>query len=62
MAHARTRARETHHHQQVYDVTKFIDVHPGGRAQLLIGVGRDVSAVFDTYHKESTPTYVSMRT
>lgn len=41
-------------HGKVYDVTKFLDQHPGGRDQLLVGVGRDASVVFDTYHKEST--------
>ncbi len=39
---------------KVYDVTKFLDIHPGGRDQLLIGLGRDSSVVFDTYHKEFT--------
>ena len=39
---------------QVYDVTKFLDQHPGGRDQLLLGVGRDATLVFDSYHKEST--------
>jgi cytochrome b involved in lipid metabolism len=39
---------------QVYDVTKFLDQHPGGRDQLLLGIGRDASLVFDSYHKAST--------
>ena len=39
---------------KVYDVTKFLDEHPGGRDQLLVGVGRDASVVFDSYHKETT--------
>jgi cytochrome b involved in lipid metabolism len=39
---------------KVYDVTAFVDKHPGGRDQLLRGSGRDVSAVFRSYHKDST--------
>ncbi len=39
---------------QVYDVSKFVDRHPGGRDQLLMGAGRDVTQVFESYHKEST--------
>ncbi len=38
----------------MYDVTKFLDQHPGGRDQLLLGIGRDASLVFDSYHKAST--------
>ncbi len=39
---------------QVYDVTKFVDVHPGGRDQLIAGAGRDVTMVFRSYHKPDT--------
>ncbi|KAK3742746.1 hypothetical protein QZH41_018952 [Actinostola sp. cb2023] len=35
---------------KVYDVTKFIDRHPGGRDVLLMAAGRDVTMVFETYH------------
>ncbi|KAJ1496993.1 hypothetical protein HMI55_005748 [Coelomomyces lativittatus] len=31
---------------QVYDVTKFIDKHPGGRKILLKNVGTDATKVF----------------
>ncbi|KAK3745066.1 hypothetical protein QZH41_014564, partial [Actinostola sp. cb2023] len=35
---------------KVYDVTKFIDRHPGGRDVLLMAAGRDVTMVFESYH------------
>lgn len=42
----------------MYDVTGFLDKHPGGRDQLLVGAGRDASVVFDSYHKGSIEKYV----
>jgi len=39
---------------KVYDVTEFVDRHPGGRDQLLRGSGRDATLVFDSYHKPET--------
>ncbi|XP_062520830.1 uncharacterized protein LOC134195765 [Corticium candelabrum] len=35
---------------RVYDLTKFIDKHPGGIDQMLLGAGRDVTQVFEMYH------------
>eukprot|EP00743_Colponemidia_sp_Colp-15_P003580 GILK01003862.1.p1 GENE.GILK01003862.1~~GILK01003862.1.p1 ORF type:complete len:537 (-),score=97.84 GILK01003862.1:229-1788(-) len=35
---------------RVYDVTEFLDRHPGGRDMLLISAGRDATTVFDAYH------------
>lgn len=38
-------------HNKYYDLTKFIDHHPGGREVLLRTQGeRDLSAMFETYH------------
>ena len=34
----------------VYDVTSFIDRHPGGRDLLLLMAGRDITDVFVSYH------------
>eukprot|EP00051_Salpingoeca_urceolata_P019699 m.290643 g.290643 ORF g.290643 m.290643 type:complete len:658 (-) comp19469_c3_seq1:192-2165(-) len=45
-------------HGKVYDVTEFLNQHPGGRLQLELGAGRDVSEVFDSYHKESTHKFI----
>jgi cytochrome b involved in lipid metabolism len=39
---------------QAYDVTKFIDQHPGGRTQFIVAAGRDVSVIFRSYHKDET--------
>ena len=34
----------------VYDVTKFLDVHPGGKDILLSKTGQDVSYIFTKGH------------
>lgn len=36
----------------VYDVTEFIDEHPGGRKILLKNVGTDATSKFVNYHPE----------
>lgn len=35
---------------QVYDVSGFIARHPGGVDQLMLGAGRDVTILFESYH------------
>jgi len=35
---------------QVYDITRWLDHHPGGKEILLLTAGRDVSDLFVTYH------------
>lgn len=35
---------------KVYDVTDFVDRHPGGREMLLLSVGREASDLFKSYH------------
>lgn len=35
---------------KVYNVTRYLDFHPGGRDQLLRGAGKDATALFDEYH------------
>jgi cytochrome b involved in lipid metabolism len=37
---------------KVYDLTAFLDKHPGGRDFLLAAVGRDATAVFKSLHSE----------
>eukprot|EP00949_MAST-11_sp_MAST-11-sp1_P003565 g3565.t1 len=37
-------------HGKVYDVTKYIPYHPGGVDELLRGVGKDATALFDEIH------------
>jgi predicted heme/steroid binding protein len=43
-------------HGQVYDVSAFLDAHPGGRAVLLGACGTDASAEFDAIHKGGLET------
>ncbi len=31
---------------KIYDVTYYIDIHPGGKAEIMKGVGRDGTALF----------------
>lgn len=35
---------------QVYDITSWLDRHPGGKEILLLTAGRDISDLFVTYH------------
>ena len=37
-------------HGEVFDVTVFLDLHPGGKQMLLDYAGKDASEVFDLYH------------
>jgi cytochrome b involved in lipid metabolism len=36
--------------QKVYDVTTWLDAHPGGRQVLLLAAGRDCTDLFTSYH------------
>lgn len=35
---------------QVYDLSSFIARHPGGAEQMMLGAGRDVTQLFESYH------------
>lgn len=37
-------------HGHAYDLSDFVDKHPGGRLALLSGRGRDCTALFESYH------------
>eukprot|EP00178_Gracilaria_changii_P003270 TRINITY_DN147_c0_g2_i2.p1 TRINITY_DN147_c0_g2~~TRINITY_DN147_c0_g2_i2.p1 ORF type:complete len:536 (-),score=131.31 TRINITY_DN147_c0_g2_i2:442-2049(-) len=37
-------------HGRVYDVTQFVQRHPGGSELLLLAVGRDATDLFESYH------------
>ncbi|KAL4819882.1 FMN-dependent dehydrogenase-domain-containing protein [Aspergillus spinulosporus] len=39
---------------QVYDVTKFLDAHPGGAGAILLYAGKDATAVFEATHPAGT--------
>ena len=46
---------------KVYDVTGFLSKHPGGREQLLLAAGRDVTYFFDSYHSKETRKLVARK-
>lgn len=35
---------------KVYNVTRYLDFHPGGAEQLMRGAGKDATSLFDEYH------------
>ena len=39
-------------HEQAYDVTRFLDSHPGGAAVILKYAGQDATKAFDQVHSE----------
>lgn len=41
-------------HGKEYDLTDFIDRHPGGLESILLGKGRDCTALVESYHAFST--------
>jgi len=46
-------------HGRKYDLTSFIDRHPGGRFMILLGKGRDCTELFESVHAlSSTPTAI----
>ena len=36
---------------QVYNVSEFVKKHPGGIDQIMLGAGRDITQLFECYHK-----------
>ena len=39
---------------KVYDASGFLAKHPGGCDQLMLGAGRDITQLFQSYHKPGT--------
>ena len=46
---------------KVYDVSAFIDRHPGGSRQLMLVAGRDITNFFEVYHDEKTRNLLSTK-
>ena len=44
---------------KVYNVSQFVSEHPGGKDQIMLGAGRDITPMFDSYHPLDTHKYVS---
>ena len=36
---------------KVYNVTHFLEFHPGGPEELMRGAGKDATLLFDKYHR-----------
>ena len=49
---------------EVFDVTKFLDDHPGGKKAIMIYAGKDATEEFDMLHKRNShhklPLYQSL--
>ena len=43
---------------QVYDVSSFVSHHPGGVDQIMMGAGRDITQVFESYHNLEISKYI----
>jgi cytochrome b involved in lipid metabolism len=37
-------------HGSGYDLSNFVERHPGGKEAILLGRGRDCTALFESYH------------
>lgn len=42
-------------HGRAYDLTNFVDRHPGGIESILLGRGRDCTALVESYHAFAAP-------
>lgn len=40
----------TSYHGKVYNITNYVPYHPGGEAKIMLGAGRDCTALFNKYH------------
>ena len=42
----------------MYDVSGFVHSHPGGMEQIMLGAGRDITQLFESYHSLDVTKYV----
>lgn len=40
----------------VYNITKYIPYHPGGKKKIMLGAGRDATITFHRFHKGFDPS------
>ncbi len=40
---------------KVYDITSFLKYHPGGLPKIMLGAGKDMTALYDKYHAWVNP-------
>lgn len=45
----------------VYDVTPYLEYHPGGISIMMSGVGRDATKLFEKYHAWVNPEFMLER-
>ena len=43
-------------------MSQFVARHPGGMEQIMVGAGRDITQVFESYHSFDTYKYIVIRT
>lgn len=45
-------------HGIVYDVTPYLDYHPGGIDMMMAGAGKDASKLFEKFHAWVNPEFM----
>ena len=46
---------------KVYDITGFVEKHPGGQEQIMLAAGRDMTQLFHSYHKPHIADLIEKR-
>ena len=46
---------------KVYDITDYVNQHPGGREQIMIAAGRDMTQLFHSYHKDHVASLIEKK-
>ena len=48
-------------HDKLYDLTNFVDAHPGGKDWIELTQGTDVTDLFETHHLDEKKTLAVLR-